>query len=41
MHVFHTNGSYGDGVVLKATAARWKSMFYVHYNFLAQNYCDD
>jgi len=25
----------------KATAARWKSMFSVHYNFRAQDYCDD
>jgi len=25
----------------KATAARWKSMLYVHYNFRAQDYCDD
>jgi len=25
----------------KATAARWKSIFYVHYNFRAQDYCDD
>jgi len=25
----------------KATAGRWKSMFYVDYNFHAQDYCDD
>jgi len=25
----------------KATATRWNSMFYVHYNFRAQDYCDD
>jgi len=25
----------------KATAARWKSMLYVHYNFCAQDHCDD
>jgi len=36
----------GDGIALpktlkKATAARWKSIFYVHYNnFCAQDYCD-
>jgi len=44
----HTNWSYGDGRALdsyqeleKATAASWKSMFYVHYNFHAREYCDD
>jgi len=25
----------------KATAARWKSMFYAHHNFRAQGNCDD
>jgi len=30
-----------DQELEKATAARWKSMFYVHYNFHAQDYCDD
>jgi len=25
----------------KATAVWWKSMFYVHHNFCAQDYCDD
>jgi len=25
----------------KATATRWKSMFYVLYNFCAQDYCDE
>jgi len=41
----YTSWSYGDGIAPpkteKATAARWKSMFYVHYNFHAQDYCDD
>jgi len=41
----YTYWSYGDGIALprtgKSTAVRWKSMFYVHYNFHAQDYCDD
>jgi len=33
--------NYWDSPFLKVTAARWKSMFCVHYNFCAQDYCDD
>jgi len=41
----YTYWIYGDSIALprtwKATAARWKSMFYAHYNFHSQDYCGD
>jgi len=41
----YTYWSYGDGIALprtqKGNSSEMESMFYVHYNFHARDYCDD